>query len=196
MLAGIRASGIWGIVSGSLWLVYAVVRLVEMLLLQSPLAGNWIRYVTLVLYVLCAGGYYLFFRVTSARWSALYLGLTLLGSALFIFEVTQLGHVVRNYATSAMPIRPSQIVYPLSIMALGAAAWKTFDCPRIFGVLLFSFAFSWLILAPFSQQPAILTHMAFVADAMGMVASVSLAVWAIVAGRNRRQAGSDYTPSP
>lgn len=168
--------GEWGIFAAISMGFYAVCYVTGVVLLQHGMATNAARYFTAVAYLLPAFAMTVFMWQRAKSWSAAYFLLVLWGTGLYIYEVATQSEFVRDYSTVAMGLRWSQLVFPMSVIALAGAVYRALDVSRLVEVGFIGYALVWLSLSAFSQKPWILNPMTMV-ESIGAFAVTVTLIW-------------------
>lgn len=161
---------------GAFIAVYQACQLFGTLLLQFGMGDNSTRIFTALFYIPGAVGITVFMWPQARFLASAYLGLVSLGTVIYIEEVLGAGGVIRDYATKAMPARPSQIVFPISMMFLAAAIYRTHFVHILVSLLVLADAIVWLSLAPFAQQPWMLGKLVILEDVLSLFAGAAVAI--------------------
>lgn len=122
--------------------------------------------------------------------SIVFLLLTLLATVLYIRELHSYGIHVGDLPTQVLPLRYSQIAFPLSYMVLGIIAWRDHRVPPALAYGLWALTVVWLTSVLVNGQVDLQVVFALALDATSFIAFTILISWLFLFGHSQWQ-GAD-----
>lgn len=119
--------------------------------------------------------------------SAVFLLLTVLATALYIHELFLYGIHVGDLPTEVLPLRYSQIAYPLSYLVLGIISWRDERVPPALAYGLWALTVVWLTSVLVNGQIDLQVVLALVLDVTSFLAFTILIFWLFLYGYSEWQ---------